>query len=151
MKELNLTGRPESGRPVKPVTSAGGVILNSQGKVLILRRRTEGTWVLPKGQTEPGETLRQTALREVREETGLKNLMIVREIGLVRYVFFWRPDNVNYRKTVHYFLMKVQDGGESGIVLEPDFSEHSWIQADEAVKILTFENDRRIVRGISDS
>ncbi|MFO7618595.1 MAG: NUDIX domain-containing protein [Thermoplasmata archaeon] len=147
----NLTARPDPAKPVKPVTSAGGVILNKMGLVLILRRKTEGTWVLPKGRVEPGESLRQTALREVEEETGLKDMRIMREIGLVRYVFFWRPDNVNYKKTVHYFLMRLESDGEPEMKLEPDFAEHNWISIDEASKILTFDNDRRIVRAIGNN
>ena len=144
----NLTARPDPGKPVKPVISSGGVILNREGKVLILRRKTEGTWVLPKGRVEPGESLRQTALREVEEETGLKDMKILREIGLVRYIFFWRPDNVNYKKTVHYFLMRLETDGEPRMTLEPDFAEHAWTSVDDAAKTLTFDNDRRIVRAI---
>ena len=143
----NLTSRPDPSKPVHTVISAGGVILNREGKVLTLHRRIEGTWVLPKGRVEPGESLRQTALREVDEETGLKDLKIVKEIGLVRYIFFWRPDNVNYKKTVHYFLMKL-NGDDANMKLEPDFAEHSWLAIEEAVKRLTFDNDRRIVRAI---
>jgi 8-oxo-dGTP pyrophosphatase MutT (NUDIX family) len=144
----SLTGRPDPGRPTRPVTSAGGVILDDSRRVLVLRRRQEGTWVLPKGRVEPGESLSQTATREVEEETGLKGLRVMREIGLVRYVFYWRPDNVNYRKTVHYFLMRL-NGGSSELKMEDDFSEHAWLPADEAARQLTFENDRRIVRSIS--
>ena len=147
MKEPALTGQPDPGKPVHTVTSAGGVILDAENRVLLLRRKQEGTWVLPKGRVEPGESLRQTALREVEEETGLKNLRIIREIGLVRYIFFWRPNNVNYKKTVHYFLMKLNNG-ENELKMEPNFSEYAWQKADEAAKLLTFENDRKIVRSI---
>ncbi len=143
-----LTSRPDPAKPVKSVISSGGVIQNHQGEVLILRRRSEGTWVLPKGRVEPGEDLRQTALREVEEETGLSEIKIIREIGLVRYVFFWKPDNVNYKKTVHYFLMKVITDKIPEMKLEPDFAEHAWTSVDDATKTLTFENDRRIVRAI---
>jgi 8-oxo-dGTP pyrophosphatase MutT (NUDIX family) len=147
VKEPSLTARPDPGKPVQSVISSGGVILDAEGRILLLRRKQEGTWVLPKGRVESGETLRQTALREVEEETGLKNLRVLREIGLVRYIFFWRPDNVNYKKTVHYFLMKLN--GQNEIKMEPDFSEFVWRTTEEAIKLLTFENDRRIVRSIS--
>ncbi len=148
MREPPLTARPDPSKPTKPVTSAGGVILDSEGRVLMLHRKQEGTWVLPKGRVEPGESLRQTALREVEEETGLKDVKVVKEIGLVRYMFFWRPDNVNYRKTVHYFIMRLNGSAADSIKLEEDFSEHAWRPVDEAAKLLTFENDRRIVRSI---
>ena len=103
--------------------------------------------MLPKGKTEPGENLIQTAIREVEEETGLKNLKVIRQIGLVRYVFLWRPDNKNYKKTVHYFLMQI-NGTEQEMLLEPDFSTYAWETPADALKMLTFENDRRIVKSI---
>ena len=149
MTEKQLTGRPDPSKPTEPVTSSGGVVLNNDNHVLILRRKQEGTWVLPKGKMEPGETLVQTAIREVQEETGLADLKVIREIGLVRYVFLWRPDNKNYNKTVHYFLMQI-NGTEQEMKLEPDFSTFAWETASDALKMLTFENDRRIVRSIAD-
>ena len=148
MKEPSLTARPDMSKPIQSVVSSGGVIQNGEGRILLLKRKQEGTWVLPKGRVEPGESLRETAIREVAEETGLKDLRVIREIGLVRYLFFWRPDNVNYRKTVHYFLMKLNGSSET-IKMEPDFSEYVWQTVEDAIKLLTFENDRRIVRSIS--
>lgn len=141
------TGRPDPSKPTELITSAGGVVMDPQERVLLLKRRVEGTWVLPKGRVEPDETLTQTALREVEEESGLANLGIDRKIGLVRYTFYWRPEEVNYKKTVHYFLMRL-NGDPTGINLEPDFVESTWASAEDAVKLLTFENDRRIVRSL---
>lgn len=131
-------------KPVVPVVSSGGVIFNDEGKVLILKRAVEKTWVLPKGRVEEGESLRETALREVREETGLADPRIILQIGLVRYTFFWFPDDVNYMKTVHYFLMKV--AGDVQLNLEDDFSEALWASGDVAAKLLRHDNDRLIAR-----
>ncbi len=144
----SFTGKPDPGKPTIKVVSAGGVILDDEKNVLVLKRRLEGTWVLPKGRNEPGETLLDTALREVREETGIGHLKVEREIGMVRYIFLWRPKEVNYRKTIHYFLMNLLDGGKNEVKLEEDFSQHSWVTYKEAMKLLTFENDRRIVRAV---
>ena len=146
MSTQSPTGRPDPGKPTELITSAGGVVMDSANRVLLLKRRTEGTWVLPKGRVEPEETLQSTALREVEEETGLAKLKIERKIGMVRYVFYWRPEEVNFKKTVHYFLMSADNGAE--IKLEPDFAEFTWANLEEAMKLLTFENDRRIVRSL---
>ena len=61
------TGRPDPSKPTELITSAGGVVMDPQGRVLLLKRRLEGTWVLPKGRVEPDETLPVTALREVAD------------------------------------------------------------------------------------
>lgn len=85
-------------------TSCGGVVI-FRGKILVLfksyRNRYEG-WVLPKGTVEKGETFAQTALREVREETGVK-ASIVRYVDKSQYIFNIPDDTVS--KSVHWFLM----------------------------------------------
>ncbi len=144
----SFTGRPDPEKPTIKVVSAGGVILDDEKNVLVLKRRLEGTWVLPKGRNEPDEPLIETAVREVWEETGIGHLRVDREIGMVRYEFLWRPKQVNYKKTVHYFLMKLLDGSKNDIDLEDDFSQHVWVPYKEAIRLLTFENDRKIVRAV---
>ncbi len=139
-----MTGPPNADKPVESVASSGGVIFNDAGLVLILKRKLEKNWVLPKGRVEEGETLIETAVREIEEETGLANLEGWKEIGLVRYTFFWRPKDVNYNKTVHYFLMRAM--GEPALSLEEDFSEYKWATEQEAKKLLRHDNDRLITR-----
>ena len=85
-------------------TSCGGVVIY-RGKILALyksyKNRYEG-WVLPKGTVEPGETHIQTALREVREESGVK-ATVVKYIGKSHYNFTVPEDIVT--KEVHWYLM----------------------------------------------
>lgn len=54
------------------LTYVGGCIFNAQGEVLLQRRSDNGRWGLPGGAIEPGESIRQAAVREVKEETGLE-------------------------------------------------------------------------------
>src|SRR5688572_13984023 len=61
------------------IKAGGGIVVNQFGKVLLIFRR--GVWDLPKGKQDPGETLAQTALREVREETGLTDLKIIEKLN----------------------------------------------------------------------
>ena len=83
-------------------TSCGGVVIH-RGKILALyksyKNRYEG-WVLPKGTVEPGETYEQTALREVREESGVR-ASIVKYVGKSQYNFTVPEDVVT--KEVHWY------------------------------------------------
>lgn len=85
-------------------TSCGGVVI-FRGKILLLyknyRNKYEG-WVLPKGTMEEGEDYKETALREVREETGVTP-SIIKYIGKSRYSFSVPNDVVD--KEVHWYLM----------------------------------------------
>ncbi len=85
-------------------TSCGGVVI-FRGKILLLyknyKNKYEG-WVLPKGTVEPGEEYRDTAAREVLEETGVK-AMIIKYVGKSQYSFSVPDDTVE--KDVHWYLM----------------------------------------------
>lgn len=82
-------------------TSSGGVVVRN-GKVLILKK-FRGDWVLPKGRLEEGENIRQAALREVLEETGVSGT-IKEYIGYLKYNYKHSNGEI-VNKTVHYFLM----------------------------------------------
>jgi len=132
---------PREGVPTHPLRSSGAAILNSQGRVLVLCLEGDETWSLPKGTVEPGETLEQTAVREVHEETGLR-VRLVRPLRDVSYSFYWPPAGVNYHKTVAYFLAEPV-GGE--VRPEPGFEEARWVSHDEALRLLRWPNDRDVV------
>ena len=86
-------------------TSCGGVVI-FRGKILLLyknyKNKYEG-WVLPKGTVEEGEDYKQTALREVLEESGAKGA-IVKYIGTSNYTFSVPEDTVE--KEVHWYLIQ---------------------------------------------
>lgn len=88
---------------MKEATSCGGVVI-FRGKILVLyknyRNKYKG-WVLPKGTVEPGEAHEDTAIREVREESGA-NVRIRAYLADTGYTFNVSDDVVN--KTVHWYL-----------------------------------------------
>ncbi|MEM6337727.1 MAG: NUDIX domain-containing protein [Bacteroidota bacterium] len=91
--------------PIKPVTAAGGYVLkngNKNGlKLLMIYRR--GVWDLPKGKLDPGETVEEAALREVREEVGIDRLTIETSLGRTVHGY---PEHGAYRiKTTYWFRM----------------------------------------------
>jgi len=134
--------------PSERATSAGGVVLRQaeDGRDLVLgrrRRERDGmTWSLPKGTPDVGETLEETALREVTEETGLE-VRILAPVGPVEYVFVQR--GVRIHKTVHYFLMEATGGSLSDH--DHEFDEVRWVGIAEAEALMSFPTERRIVAG----
>jgi bis(5'-nucleosidyl)-tetraphosphatase len=128
------------------VTSAGGVVfrVTDQGReVLVCGRSSDGLWALPKGTPEPGETLEQTALREVREETGVE----VAQDGIVGEIKYWfsRPqEGVRFNKTVRHYLFHPVGGDTS--LHDHEFDDVRWFPVQEALKMLTYTNEARILR-----
>jgi 8-oxo-dGTP pyrophosphatase MutT (NUDIX family) len=127
-------------------TSAGGIVVRfveSVPQFVVGRRRREKegqTWTLPKGTPIPGESLEETALREVCEETGL-TVRIVEPLDAIRYTFVQRGTRIH--KTVHYFLMEPTGGDISGH--DHEFEEVRWISFADAPGLLSFETERALV------
>jgi 8-oxo-dGTP pyrophosphatase MutT (NUDIX family) len=105
------------------------------------RRERDGmTWSLPKGTPETGETLEETALREVTEETGLA-VRILAPVGPIEYVFVQR--GIRIHKTVHYFLMEATGGDLAGH--DHEFDEVRWVGLDEGATLMSYATERDIV------
>jgi len=127
-------------------TSAGGIVIrfqNGTAQLVVGRRRRERdgiTWTLPKGTPIPRETTEETALREVREETGLE-VRIIRPLDSIEYTFVQGGTRIH--KTVHYFLMQ-STGGDLGRH-DHEFDDVRWIGFDEAREMLTFDTERALV------
>lgn len=124
-------------------TSCGGVVI-FRGKILVLyknyKNRYEG-WVLPKGTVEAGETFLQTALREVKEETGV-DANIVEYIGSSQYTFNTQSDMVE--KDVHWYLM-MADSYYSKPQREEFFLDSGYYKYCEAYHLLKFSNEKMIL------
>ncbi|MEE1032454.1 MAG: NUDIX hydrolase [Ruminococcus sp.] len=124
-------------------TSCGGVVIY-RGKILTLyksyKNKYEG-WVLPKGTMEPGEDFQDTAIREVREETGVQ-ASIVKYIGKSQYTFTVPEDTVE--KEVHWFLMEA-NSYYSKPQREEYFVDSGYYKFHEAYHLLKFSNERQIL------
>jgi 8-oxo-dGTP pyrophosphatase MutT (NUDIX family) len=104
------------------------------------RERDAITWTLPKGTPKAAESREATALREVREETGLE-VRIVEPLESIEYSFVQHGTRI--QKTVHYFLMEPTGGGLDGH--DHEFEQVRWVRFDEAPALLTFETERALV------
>lgn len=112
-------------------------------EVVICGRTSPSIWGLPKGTPERGETREETALREVSEETGLAT-NIEEYIGSVEYSFSRPKDRLRRRKTVHYYLMNSTGGDVS--LHDHEFDCVLWLPAEDAVRVLTYQNEVGIVQ-----
>jgi 8-oxo-dGTP pyrophosphatase MutT (NUDIX family) len=128
-------------------TSAGGIVVRSIAGVPHLvagrrhRRERDGSaWTLPKGTPNPAETLEETALREVAEETGLE-VRIVAPIDRIEYEFV--QGGAKIHKTVHFWLMEPIGGDLARH--DREFAEVRWVPLADAPGLLTFQTERALV------
>ena len=125
-------------------TSCGGVVI-FRGKILLLyknyRNKYEG-WVLPKGTVEEGEEYKETAIREVREETGV-SASIIKYVGKSQYTFNTAQDLIV--KDVHWYLM-MSDSYHSRPQREEIFLwTQGYYKYHEAYHLLKFTNEKQIL------
>jgi 8-oxo-dGTP pyrophosphatase MutT (NUDIX family) len=126
-------------------TSAGGVVVGPGAalEICLIRPAGRTVWGLPKGGIEPGETPQQAAVREVAEETGIE-AVVDDELGSIDYSFYSRGEGGRIHKTVHYFLMHATGGDTANH--DHEVSEARWLPFDEALRLMTYPNEREIVR-----
>ena len=125
---------------VSVIRAAGGVVCRSarsgEAEIAVIHRPAYDDWTLPKGKIEQYESPEQCALREVREETGLR-CELVRPLGCTAYV-----DRRGRDKVACYWVMEVR-GGRFRPGIEVD--KLMWLAVDDAVKRLTYERDRTLL------
>jgi 8-oxo-dGTP pyrophosphatase MutT (NUDIX family) len=129
--------------------SAGGVLVKMiRGRPMVAAIRPggkrEGVWALPKGNLDPGERPEQTALREVREETGVEG-RLVEKLGDVKYTYT-RPGGVRVFKIVSFYLLRA-GRGRIGEIEEPmriEVAEARWLPLDEAPRLLAYGGERQM-------
>ena len=124
-------------------TSAGGVVINDN-QVLTIKWLSHNTVAFPKGTIEVNETAYETAIREVKEETGY-DVEIIDYLGDVTYEFDWTDGN-HYSKTVTYYLMHLANENYPVADLQPgeDF-ENLWIDINKAEEILSHDDTKEIL------
>ena len=124
-------------------TSCGGVVI-FRGKILLLyksyKNKYEG-WVLPKGTVEAGEEYKDTATREVLEETGV-HASIIKYVGKSQYTFNVPENTVS--KDVHWYLM-MSDSYYSKPQREEYFVDSGYYKFHEAYHLLKFSNEKQIL------
>ncbi len=127
--------------------SAGGVVINKKGRVLVVNQR--GTsWSLPKGHLEPGETALDAAIREIQEESGIRRLTFIKELGSYsRYkIGLLSREDMSELKTIHMFLFTTDE--ERFKLSDPNHPEAVWVRRDEVESLLTHPKDKVFFKSI---
>jgi 8-oxo-dGTP pyrophosphatase MutT (NUDIX family) len=130
--------------------SAGAVLVRRmRGRYWVAatrpRGKPPGTWTLPKGLLEPGETPATTALRESAEETGVTGRLVAK-LGDVRYVYTWEGARVF--KVVSFFLAHARSG-RIGVLppgMDAEVAEARWLPLDKAARLLAYPGEREMTQ-----
>lgn len=121
--------------------SSGGVVIF--GNTILLLKKYNGDWVLPKGRLEKNENMKNAALREVLEESGVKG-EIIDYIGSVHYNYKNLKEDELVFKTVHWYLMK-----SSSMDCTPQrkegFIEAMFVHIDKAKSLVRYEDEKNII------
>ena len=118
--------------------------------LLVLSRLTKRPlWEFPKGGVDEGETLLQTALRELREETGISEPALTVVPGFVwsetyRFTSGRELERTLIHKQVTYYL--AESSTLEVTLSENEVSEHAWLELDEAVKRIKYPERRKMLR-----
>jgi ADP-ribose pyrophosphatase YjhB (NUDIX family) len=130
-------------QPAITIDAGGGVVLNEKEEILLIFRR--GKWDLPKGKVDPGETIIDCALREVIEETGLKNLTLLEKLTSSSYCY--RENGQLVLKQVQWFKMTTADTHMLTPQAEEDITEIKWVDLQQLEPYLqnTYETIKEVL------
>ena len=119
----------------KKIIAGGGVVVNENNQVLFIYRRKK--WDLPKGKLDPGEDIKACAIREVMEETGIRNLTIGNLIIVTTHSY--EENGMNMQKETHWFEMKASTVDNSTLTpqLEEDIEKIEWVSLENLEEYLS--------------
>ncbi|WP_051408531.1 NUDIX hydrolase [Sediminibacterium sp. C3] len=128
----------------KVIRAGGGLLLNENHELLMIFRR--GSWDLPKGKLDEGETMEACALREVEEETGVGNLLLGELLGMTRHQYFDPYIQEEVIKETHWYSMNVKGSPALIPQTEEDITDIRWVPLQEVSELLknSFDTIREI-------
>jgi bis(5'-nucleosidyl)-tetraphosphatase len=126
---------------VRRTESAGGIVLNKKGQVLVVSQHGR-SWSLPKGHLESGERPLEAAIREIYEESGIGSLSLVRSLGQYQRhrIGLETDEDVSELKVIHMFLFTTEK--EELKPADPHNPEARWVEKHQVTDYLTHQKDK---------
>jgi 8-oxo-dGTP pyrophosphatase MutT (NUDIX family) len=103
--------------------AGGGIVFNEDGDILLIKRN--GVWDLPKGHLEKGESMQECAIREVQEETGLKEIELKNLVDISRHIYKLKGNPVI--KESHWYLMEAKKPSQFTPQTEEGIEKVIWV------------------------
>ena len=116
------------------IVAAGGLVQNEKKEVLMILRL--GKWDLPKGKQDEGESLEDCAVREVQEETGLKNVQLREFVGTTTHEYFDGHLQRDVIKETHWYNMQVNGVQQLTPQTEEDITDIRWVDKKDLPRYL---------------
>lgn len=121
----------------KKSTISGGVVVNEYDEVIVVSQG-RNSWSLPKGHIENNETELEAAIREIYEESGVKNLKLVKLLGFYERCSLDDESGKLKRRTFFLFKTLKQDLRP----IDPENPEALWVHKDKVSEMLTHPKDK---------
>ena len=129
--------------PFAKIVAAGGIVINDKNEILFIFRNQK--WDLPKGKVEKNESITQTAIREVKEETGIKDLMILKPLDKTYHIF--KRAKKTCLKETYWFEMKSNHDKKFAPQISEGITRVEWISKEKIPLIMknTYENIKLLI------
>lgn len=151
MNQKKTKNQPKTVRPTPPRAvrefTAGGVVyrqINGGTQILMIQDKL-GRWSIPKGHVEEGESIEQTAKREITEETGLTDLRLIEKLDKLH--FFYRKEGKLIFMTTYVFLIEAL-GNTDAIIPEQSegIADVKWFDSEKALELIEYRETQKLFK-----
>lgn len=146
-KKEDIFWRKGRVKKIKMEFAAGGIIFRKKKNKIQIAFILDpyGKWAFAKGHLHKNESLEEAARREVEEETGLKNLKIIRKLGKMDF-WFRRQSGTLVHKFVHYFLMQAPASAKFVPQVEEKIFKAKWVDLEKALDFCGYKNTKPLLK-----